>query len=71
MQYIMNNETFTKYVQNVAAQCAPYREIDTYDNALFVKNCTPREAAKMQSAFSCVGLGVIVTPGAEYTFEFV
>jgi hypothetical protein len=71
MRHIMDNPTFNKFVHIIAQRYAPYCAIETNDNAVFVNGCTPHEATKMQSAFHSVGLSVIVTPGTEYTFEFV
>ena len=46
--------------------------IEFFNNTLFIAGCTPREASRMQDAFECEGVGVVVTPGEyEYSFDFV
>jgi hypothetical protein len=55
----------------VAKQSAPMAAAEYYNGTLFVTGCTPREASKIQNAFEFIGVGVIVTPGAEYSFDFV
>lgn len=71
MLNVMDNATFGDYAMNVAKQAAPYAASDYYNGTLFVTGCTPREASKIQTAFEYNGVGVIVTPGTEYSFDFV
>ena len=67
----MNSEQFGIYAQEVAKQSAPMASAEYFNGTLFVTGCTPREASKMQTAFECNGVAVIVTPGAEYSFDFI
>ena len=69
--YIMDNAQFAIYAQDVAKQSAPLAEVEYFNGSLFVTGCSPREASKIQTAFECNGVGVIVTPGAEYSFDFI
>ena len=72
MLHVMDDATFSTYVYNVARKCAPYSPIEFFNGSLFIAGCTPREASRMQNAFECEGVGVIVTPGTyEYSFDFV
>jgi hypothetical protein len=71
MLNVMDETSFEQYAYNVAKQAAPYAEIEYFNGTLYVTGCTAREASKMQTAFSCSGVGVIVTPGTEYSFDFV
>ena len=67
----MNSEQFGIYAQEVAKQSAPMANAEYFNGTLFVAGCTPREASKMQTVFECNGVAVIVTPGAEYSFDFI
>jgi enamine deaminase RidA (YjgF/YER057c/UK114 family) len=69
--YVMDETQFAIYANNVANQAAPMAAAEYFNGTLFVSGCTPREASKMQTAFECNGISVIVTPGAEYSFDFV
>jgi hypothetical protein len=69
--YVTDEAQFAVYANNVAQQAAPMATVEYFNGTLFVAGCTPREASKMQTAFECNGIGVIVTPGAEYSFDFV
>ena len=69
--FTMNSEQFGVYTLEVAKQSAPMASAEYFNGTLFVAGCTPREASKIQTAFECSGLGVVVTPGAEYSFDFV
>ena len=71
MVNVMDDATFGDYAMTVAKQAAPLAEIEYFNGTLYVTGCTAREAAKMQTAFSCNGVGVVVTPGTEYSFDFV
>lgn len=71
MMYVMDDIAFGTFALDVAKDAAPFSEAEYYNGTLFVKGCSPREASKMQSAFECNGIGVIVTPGNEYSFDFV
>lgn len=68
---MMNDAAFGRYVMLVASEAAPYAAHEYTNGTLFVNGCTPREASKMQTAFECNGVGVMVTPGEEYSFDFV
>ena len=68
---VMDDVAFGVYAYDVAKQAAPLAEIEYFNGTLFVTGCTPREASKMQTAFECNGVGVVVTPGTEYSFDFV
>jgi hypothetical protein len=67
----MNSEQFAIYAIEVAKQSAPMTTAEFFNGSLFVAGCTPREASKIQTAFELIGVGVIVTPGTEYSFDFV
>jgi hypothetical protein len=42
-----------------------------FNGTLFIAGCTARQAAKLESAIINHGMNVIVTPGNEYSFDFV
>jgi hypothetical protein len=69
--HTMDETQFGIYVHDVAKQSAPMAAAEYFNGTLFVTGCTPREASKIQNAFEFIGVGVIVTPGAEYSFDFV
>lgn len=69
--YTMDSTQFAIYAQEVAKQSAPMSSAEYFNGTLFVTGCTPREASKIQTAFEYIGVGVIVTPGAEYSFDFI
>lgn len=69
--YTMNSEQFGIYALEVAKQSAPMASAEYFNGTLFVAGCTPREASKIQTAFEFKGVGVCVTPGSEYSFDFV
>ena len=71
MLNVMDDTAFEQYAYDVAKQASPYAEIEYFNGTLYVKGCTAREASKMQTAFEYGGVGVIVTPGTEYSFDFV
>jgi O-glycosyl hydrolase len=71
MLNVMDNLCFEQYVYDVAKQASPLAQIEYFNGTLFVTGCTAREASKMQTAFECSGVGVVVTPGTEYSFDFV
>jgi O-glycosyl hydrolase len=71
MLNVMDVIAFGSYALDVAKQAAPLAETEYFNGTLFVTGCTPREASKMQTAFECSGVGVVVTPGTEYSFDFV
>jgi hypothetical protein len=68
---MFDTETFHKYVLIIAQRSAPYASSEYYNGTLFVAGCNAREASKIQTEFECVGLGVVVTPGDEYSFDFI
>jgi hypothetical protein len=68
---MMNDAAFGKYAMLTAVESAPYATYEYSNGTLFVKGCTFHEASKIQSAFRCNGIYVIVTPGEEYSFDFV
>jgi hypothetical protein len=70
-QFLMNETQFANYANDVATQAAPLAASEYFNGTLFVAGCTSREASKIQTAFETNGIGVIVTPGAEYSFDFV
>ena len=69
--FTMDSTQFGIYAIEVAKQSAPMAASEYFNGTLFVAGCTPREASKIQTAFEAIGAGVIVTPGAEYSFDFV
>jgi len=71
MMNIMDDVTFGNYAVNVAKECAKYAHCEYSNGTLFVDCCSPREASAIQTAFECNGIGVIVTAGAEYSFDFI
>lgn len=71
MRYVMDDVAFASYAIDVAKQTAPYAQVEYFNGTLFVAGCTPREASLIQTKFECNGIGVCVTPGTEYSFDFV
>ena len=69
--YTMDSTQFANYALDAAKQSAPMASAEYFNGTLFVTGCTPREASKIQNAFEFIGVGVIVTPGSEYSFDFV
>lgn len=65
------NDNFDTYAVKVAKQLAPTATAEMFNGTLFVEGCTASEASKMQTMFGKLGLGVIVTPGNTYAFDFV
>ena len=72
MEQFMNIMQFDQWVIDSANKvCISADDVEMYNGTLFVTGCTAREAAKLQTVFSNSGVGVVVTPGTEYSFDFV
>jgi hypothetical protein len=72
MEQFSNIWQFDQWVIDSANKvCISADDVEMYNGTLFVTGCTAREAAKLQTVFEKSGVGVIVTPGTEYSFDFV
>lgn len=72
MNYFSSVMEFDQWALDCANKvCISADDVEMYNGTLFVKGCTAREAAKLQTVFEKFGVGVVVTPGIEYSFDFV
>lgn len=72
MNYFSNIMQFDQWVIDSANKfCISADAIEMCNGTLFVRGCTAREASRLQTVFEKCGVGVVVTPGNEYSFDFV
>jgi hypothetical protein len=72
MRHFYSVMEFDQWVMDVADNICPDADnIEMFNGTLFIAGCTARQAAKLESAIINHGMNVIVTPGNEYSFDFV
>jgi hypothetical protein len=72
MRHFYSVMEFDQWVMDVADNICPDADsVEMFNGTLFIAGCTARQAAKLESAIINHGMNVIVTPGNEYSFDFV